>query len=1266
LEAHGAEVSTENANHKFLRSLPLAWSNLAMTMRTKPDVGTLSIDDLKSNTNKVKYGFTSTCNTCTPSTSSTNTPEIEAFADEVIYSLFTKQSKEWDLLHEDLEQIDDLDIEKMDINWQIAMIAIRIKKFYKKIGRRVHVDGKAPVGFNKKKLECFNCHNTGHFARECITKGTHDEKNKRDSFYQHQEAGKQEKNQIGLLTMDDGIVNLGEHTKDEETNHALMAISSSSEIIIMILLELPMNILLIQILRLNEGHLLSLCHTQKTPRQPIKDQETPKVNRKNWNAMMERELGEGYSFTKKKCFVCGSLSHLIKDCDYYEKKMARDAEVKKQRVCNTGRTNINSIMPRVNNVNTNVNTVRSRQPVPTRTSNSFSPKRPQGSVVKTSAGYNWRNSKLNSNCDSGLTFIRTVNAKGPQGRPKPVKASAHWTWYKDQLEDFKESNGGSVTFGGSQWPYILILLKVLDITVTPKTSISLLEEESDKLEFTGVRQVKNILMLWLNTQPSSIHNSSTIYIFTTRKSPPPITAPIPASTPTSIPETDLEPMEHTFEEPSLAYQHFSSTRGMHWQMTVDDLLSISSSIMTGEESWKVASQSQISIDKGRRYKRRKETKGKKVVTSLDFQKKLVLGMLKELILAKERKSLYSLKKLLRRLRNNSTGGKASLTDKLSDWILWRKKKRLKNEENESETSKDVDPISGKEGVYQIVREDGTDIVYINFGAMLKDITRDDLTELYRIVMNRYGMNGPEDELEKELTPGSDENSWNTYMIIADMRVAEKVSGFRLPKATLKALKRVFLVSQRNHFNGVFSYRNDTVCAHKRPMQMLDHADIMADLNFPANDAPMEQAPTIASPTRTDDHILPLSKWVPIGKSNCVLDVHSLSRSYLPIVVGLLKNTNSLGFTASSTILAITIQQFWEPCGIIHRSNIDYAERIWEEFVQSIQTFLTDKKNLATAACGKKKTTHLLIPSVRFIGMDGREIFGMLIPDAPLTDEIKGAPYYGDYKEHVAKYQQFLDAERGKTEERENKVSMLPRSLNPRKLRSDSQQALELSLKEQAEQTQGQAHPVVLREPDSGKYQPLPEVQGKGKEKVVDEQAAHDLLTLQTPMKKSPVDQFIFQRRPPMHTEPTGHAESLSLDVELPLTDSVTESDEEVPVINAGDQENLKLPTEDQVILEEPASSTGTLSSLQNLDKDLSFTDQFFVEKPHEGSGKANAEIEVQSMVSVPIHQDTSSVPPYATSVIDLTTMQSDSLLPTSIATTSIITTTTSLPPPPQP
>ncbi|GJT27548.1 hypothetical protein Tco_0907823 [Tanacetum coccineum] len=129
--------------------------------------------------------------------------------------------------------------------------------------------------------------------------------------------------------------------------------------------------------------------------------------------------------------------------------------------------------------------------------------------------------------------------------------------------------------------------------------------------------------------------------------------------------------------------------------------------------------------------------------------------------------------------------------------------------------------------------------------------------------------------------------------------------------------------------------------------------------------------------------------------------------------------------------------------------------------------------------------------------------------------------------------------------------------------------------------------------------------------------------------------------PPSHVV---HARPNLEYMDLETTDSLTQHKPEQ--MNEGftttaypnDQENLKLLTEDQVILKEPARSTGTLSSLQNLDKDLSFTDQLFMEKPHEeNSGKTNAKIEVQSMVSVPIHQDTSSVPPMTTP-IDLTTM----------------------------
>ncbi|GKE83043.1 hypothetical protein Tco_1553043, partial [Tanacetum coccineum] len=46
---------------------------------------------------------------------------------------------------------------------------------------------------------------------------------------------------------------------------------------------------------------------------------------------------------------------------------------------------------------------------------------------------------------------------------------------------------------------------------------------------------------------------------------------------------------------------------------------------------------------------------------------------------------------------------------------------------------------------------------------------------------------------------------------------------------------------------------------------------MADMNIPADNVPTEHSPVVAPPTRTDDQILPSSKWEPIGKSNSVLD-----------------------------------------------------------------------------------------------------------------------------------------------------------------------------------------------------------------------------------------------------------------------------------------------------------------------------------------------------------------------------------------------------------
>ncbi|GKD63928.1 retrovirus-related pol polyprotein from transposon TNT 1-94, partial [Tanacetum coccineum] len=640
---------------------------------------------------------------------------------------------------------------------------------------------------------------------------------------------------------------------------------------------------------------------------------------------------------------------------------------------------------------------------------------------------------------------------------------------------------------------------------------------------------------------------------------------------------------------------------------------------------------------------------------------------------------------------------------------------------------------------------------------------------------------------------------------------------------------------------------------------------MADMNMPANDVLAEQAPAIAPPTSTNDHILPSSKWVPIGKSNCVLDIQKSQRNPIFLIaVAILKNTNFFrAFTASSTMPAIYIQQFWDTmcfnsstglyscqldeqwfnlhkdilrdalditpsndtnpfvappssdnvieyvntlghpctlrnvsamsvnalyqpwrailsminmcltgktieyyrlrhpvlqilCGITHRFNIDYVERIWEEFVQSIQTFLTDRKNLATASRGKKKTAHLLIPNVRFtkliihhlknkhnlhprpglalhyshkenipntlryVGKDDGEIFCMPIPDALITDAIKNdkspepassqppkptpTPTESSKKDQGKKRKLVMESTDAPSPAKRSKAGKVTKKRMPKSSlqlvyevvdegvpekepahddeEANLQRALELSLKEQGEKTQGPARPVVIREPDSGRIQPIPEVQGKGKEK----------------------------RRPPMPTEPFEHADSPSLDAELDLTNSEIESEEKVSVIKAGDQdegqagpnpgkqdegqagsnpsdaaesqpqpshvvhagpnlEHMDLETTDASTQQKPEQMDEefTTTAYPNVQENLKLLteDQFFMEKPQEEEpGKTNAEAEVQSMVSVLIHQDTSSVPPMTTLVIDLMKSQSDSPLPTSTTTISTIITIIILPPPP--
>ncbi|GJV86235.1 ribonuclease H-like domain-containing protein [Tanacetum coccineum] len=101
-----------------------------------------------------------------------------------------------------------------------------MKKFYKKTGRKLQFDAKEAVGFDKTKVECYNCHKTGHFARECRLKGTQD--NRRNAWNSGNKDGSrtgQKEDSKALVTIDGEGVDWTNHSEDED--YALMACNSS-------------------------------------------------------------------------------------------------------------------------------------------------------------------------------------------------------------------------------------------------------------------------------------------------------------------------------------------------------------------------------------------------------------------------------------------------------------------------------------------------------------------------------------------------------------------------------------------------------------------------------------------------------------------------------------------------------------------------------------------------------------------------------------------------------------------------------------------------------------------------------------------------------------------------------------------------------------------------------------------------------------------------------------------------------------------------------
>nr|GEU49110.1 retrovirus-related Pol polyprotein from transposon TNT 1-94 [Tanacetum cinerariifolium] len=168
LEILGVSLSQEDINLKFLRSLPFEWRTHTLIWRNKTDLEEQSLDDLF---NSLKIYNAKVKNPSSASTSSQNIDFVSSSNTDstnesvsVVASIFAVSTK---IPVSPLPNIDADDLEEMDLKWQMAMLTVRARQFLQRTGRNLGTNRPTSMGFDMSKVECYNFHRKGHFAKEC-------------------------------------------------------------------------------------------------------------------------------------------------------------------------------------------------------------------------------------------------------------------------------------------------------------------------------------------------------------------------------------------------------------------------------------------------------------------------------------------------------------------------------------------------------------------------------------------------------------------------------------------------------------------------------------------------------------------------------------------------------------------------------------------------------------------------------------------------------------------------------------------------------------------------------------------------------------------------------------------------------------------------------------------------------------------------------------------------------------------------------------------
>nr|GEX85738.1 hypothetical protein [Tanacetum cinerariifolium] len=573
----GEFISQEDLNLKFLRSLPSEWNTHVVVWRNKPDLDTISINDLYNNFKIV----------------------------------------EQELVHDDLEQIYEDDLEEMDLKWQLILLSMRAKRFFQKTRKKITINGSDTVGFDKSKVECYNCHKLGHFARECKRLRNQDRRNmyqdnSRRTVYVEETPPKAmvaidekyddlriefNKSEFNLVVYKKGLASVEEQLVFYRNNETTVC-----KIIVVLTRDMSIKDSEINVLKNKRKNGLRFqsynvvpplatlvynkgrCPPPKTdlsysgleeflqpqfksygpksckiesnnasedisnelkeyldtplvkdrvsdnkdysveslvvvenktvvptiakvevvrPKQqekPVRNtvryvemymSQGPRGNQRNWNNLKFQQLGNNFVMHNKACFVCGSFEHVQANCNYHQrKKVVTGNNYTRVHSNNTTRKThpsaYRNIAPRAVLIKTGLRPLNTARPV-----NTAHPKTAVYSARPMLKAVNTARSKAVNTTRPRPAVVNVIRKN--QVHPQKVqedqgyvdsRCSRHMTENMSYLLDFKEFNGGYVTFrGGSNCG---------KITATKDETTGIFKKFITEIENLGDKKVKVI------------------------------------------------------------------------------------------------------------------------------------------------------------------------------------------------------------------------------------------------------------------------------------------------------------------------------------------------------------------------------------------------------------------------------------------------------------------------------------------------------------------------------------------------------------------------------------------------------------------------------------------------------------------------------------------------------------------------------------------------------------------------------------------------------